>query len=104
MIMKFLALAILPTCLAAADSLANFDWGTVSATGLLGWYLWYTTKVIFPKHDDLMMSMQDRCAEELLQQRTHYEGLMSEMHDRHTEQHGELLEALEKIVDKLGEE
>jgi len=94
-------LAFLPPFLAASDAITSFEWGTVSATGLLGWYLWYTTKVIFPKHDDLIATLQGKCSDQLVLQREHYEDLLTQMQDRHTKRHEELLKVMERIVEKL---
>lgn len=93
--------AFLPSLLAASDSVIGFEWGTVSATGLLGWYLWYTTKVVFPKHDDLMAALQTKCTDQLVLQREHYEDLLTQMQSRHTTRHKELLKVMERIVEKL---
>ena len=77
------------------------DWGTVSATGLLGWYLWYSTKVLLPRHEDRIVKMQETCGEELHRQRDHYEALLSDMQDKHDIRHREIVSALEKIATKL---
>jgi len=77
------------------------DWGTVSATGLLGWYLWYSTKVLLPRHEDRIVKMQETCGEELHRQRDHYEALLTDMQDKHDIRHREIVSALEKIATKL---
>ena len=75
--MKSLILASLPPLLIAAqevvDAIPGFDWGTISATSLLGWYLWYTTKVVFPNHQERVSEMQDSFTEQFNSQRDHYE-------------------------------
>ena len=81
--------------------LDQMDWGTVSATGLLGWYLWYSTKVLLPRHEDRIVKMQETCGEELHRQRDHYETLLSDMQDKHDIRHREIVSALEKIATKL---
>ena len=96
-------LAFLPPFLAATDGITHFEWGTVSATGLLGWYLWYTTKVVMPRHQDQISSMQNHFSEQILTQRDHYEKLLDEQQDRHEARHNQIVEALEKLVDKLEE-
>ena len=77
------------------------DWGTVSATGLLGWYLWYSTKVLLPRHEDRIVKMQETSGEELHRQRDHYEALLTDMQDKHDIRHREIVSALEKIATKL---
>jgi len=77
------------------------DWGTVSATGLLGWYLWYSTRVLLPRHEDRIVKMQETCGEELHRQRDHYEALLTDMQDKHDIRHREIVSALEKIATKL---
>ena len=77
------------------------DWGTVSATGLLGWYLWYSTRVLLPRHEDRIVKMQETCGEELHRQRDHYEALLTDMQDKHDIRHREIVSALEKVATKL---
>jgi len=81
--------------------LDSMDWGTVSATGLLGWYLWYSTKVLLPRHEDRIVKMQETCGDELRKQRDHYETLLSDMQDKHESRHREIVSSLEKIAMKL---
>ena len=81
--------------------LDQMDWGTVSATGLLGWYLWYSTKVLMPRHEERITKMQEACSEELHRQRDHYETLLSDMQDKHDIRHREIVSALEKIATTL---
>lgn len=95
--------AFLPPVLAAADGFPNFEWGTVSATGLLGWYLWYNTRVTMPKHQEQISNMQAHFSEQILAQRDHYEKLLDEQQSRHEERHNQIVGALEKLVDKLEE-
>ena len=99
--MKSLLVAMAPSLFAASDAIANFDWGTVSATGLLGWYLWYTTKVAMPKHQEQITTMQDKCAGELRSQRDHYETLLEEQQNQHATRHKEILDALKRIAEPL---
>ena len=96
-------ICILPPVLAAADGFPNFEWGTVSATGLLGWYLWYNTRVTMPKHQEQISNMQAHFSEQILAQRDHYEKLLDEQQGRHEERHNQIVGALEKLVDKLEE-
>jgi len=81
--------------------LDSMDWGTVSATGLLGWYLWYSTKVLMPRHEERITKMQETCGDELRKQRDHYETLLTEMQDKHESRHREIVSSLEKIAMKL---
>ena len=99
--MRSLLLSLFPSFLAASDAFAAFDWGTVSATGLLGWYLWYTTKVVFPRLDEQTVKMQENCSKELHLQRAHYEALLTELQTRHSEEHTQITRALEKIITNL---
>jgi|TARA_A100001391_G_C4872682_1_gene225800 hypothetical protein len=97
--MKSLLVAMAPSMVAASDAITKFDWGTVSATGLLGWYLWYTTKVVMPRHQEQITTMQDKCAEELRSQRDHYETLLEEQQTQHATRHKEILDALKRIAE-----
>ena len=99
--MKSPLVAFLPALLSSTDVFTQLDWGTVSATGLLGWYLWYSTKVLMPRHEERITVMQQSCSEELRRQRDHYEGLLSELRGRHDERHREIVEVLDRISDKL---
>ena len=71
--------AFIPPLLAASDAMTDLDWGTVSATALLGWYLWYTTKVIMPRHQSQIAKMQDNFGVQFSSQRDHYEVLIDNM-------------------------
>tara|TARA_R110002020_G_scaffold55309_1_gene153554 strand:+ start:31884 stop:32204 length:321 start_codon:yes stop_codon:yes gene_type:complete len=103
--MKSIFLATLPSLLAMAEAIPGFDWGTISATGLLGWYLWYTTKVVFPKHreevSDLTKEMQDHFTEQFVEQRDHYEKLLEDLQTRHDSRHQQIVDTLEKISECL---
>lgn len=101
--MKSLILVVFPPLLAAADGIPGFDWGTISATALLGWYLWYTTKVVFPNHRKEVKEMQDSFTNQFSSQRDHYEVLLEELHDRHDLRHEGIMSTLEKISQKLTE-
>lgn len=98
---KSLVLALTPALFASADMFSGFEWGTVSATGLLGWYLWYTTKVVLPQHENRVTSLQSKCTEEMRLQRDHYERLLDDMQERHESRHKEIVSSLEKIAGSL---
>tara|TARA_Y100000310_G_scaffold207268_2_gene207754 strand:- start:11882 stop:12202 length:321 start_codon:yes stop_codon:yes gene_type:complete len=95
--MKGALLAFLPPLLAAADAIPGFQWGTISATGLLGWYLWYTTKVVFPHQRREVSDMQEKYVEQLVSQRTHYEGLLEDLQSRHDGRHQQIVDTLDRI-------
>lgn len=105
-------LALFPPLLVAVGDIipANFDWGTVSATGLLGWYLWYTTKIIFPAHQKQVSEMQESFSEDFKSQRNHYERILEDVQVRYDKQHEadkirveKLSSTLEKINQTLSE-
>ena len=98
---KFLVLALTPVLFASADVFSGFEWGTVSATGLLGWYLWYTTKVVLPQHEHRVTTLHSKCTEEMRLQRDHYERLLDDMQERHELRHKEIVCSLEKIAGSL---
>ena len=89
-----------PALLASSESM-GFDWGTVSATALLGWYLWYSTKITNPRHEKNVGKMQDDFRNEFTIQRDHYEKLLEELQERHAQRDEEILEILSKISGKL---
>jgi hypothetical protein len=95
--MKSVLLMVLPPALAGLDGISGFDWGTISATGLLGWYLWYTTKVVFPKHQEHVTEMQDGFTKQFNTQRDHYEKILDDVQDRQDKRHEQIVESLEKI-------
>ena len=93
--------AFLPSLLAASDSVIGFEWGTVSATGLLGWYLWYTTRVVMPRHQAQISEMQNNFGDQLVSQRDHYEVLIDNVQRRHERRDEKIVAALDKISDQL---
>lgn len=95
-------LAFLPPILVAiGDTIPNFDWGAISATGLLGWYLWYTTRVVFPNHQKRVGAMQESFTEQFNLQREHYENIIEDVQVRQDKRHEQIVETLEKINDSL---
>jgi hypothetical protein len=102
--MKGVLLASLPAVLAASETVPGFEWGTVSATALLGWYLWYTTRVVFPSQRAEVSAMQDHFATQFTTQRDHYEKLLDELQGRHDKRHEQIVESLEKISETLTKE
>ena len=102
--MKSIFLAFLPPFLAAADAIPGFDWGAISATGLLGWYLWYTTKVVFPRQQRQVGEMQEHFTAQFNSQRDHYEKILDEVQDRQDKRHEKIVESLNKISTCLSKE
>ena len=101
-IMKSLLIAVLPPFLVAAgDAITGFDWGTISATGLLGWYLWYTTKIVFPSHQKQVSEMQDSFNDQFVSQRDHYEKILTEIQDRQDKRHAIDVQKMDKMVETL---
>ncbi len=100
-VLKSFFIAMIPALFATADSITDFEWGTVSATSLLGWYLWYTTKVVFPKHEERMAELQTRSADDMRQQRDHYEDILEDMQRRHEARHSEIVTSLQEIARSL---
>ena len=98
--MRFL-FSFLPPLLVASQEMMNFEWGTVSATGLLGWYLWYTTKVVFPKQQKQVSEMQDSFTSQFNLQREHYENIIEDVQTRQDKRHEQIVQTLEKINDSL---
>ena len=98
--MRFL-FSFLPPLLVASQDMMNFEWGTVSATGLLGWYLWYTTKVVFPNHQKQVSEMQDSFTSPFNLQREHYENVIEDVQTRQDKRHEQIVQTLEKINDSL---
>jgi|TARA_R100000353_G_scaffold154848_1_gene113616 hypothetical protein len=98
--MRFL-FSFLPPLLVASQEMMNFEWGTVSATGLLGWYLWYTTKVVFPNHQKQVSEMQDSFTSQFNLQREHYENIIEDVQTRQDKRHEQIVQTLEKINDSL---
>ena len=98
--MRFL-FSYLPPLLVASQDMMNFEWGTVSATGLLGWYLWYTTKVVFPNHQKQVSEMQDSFTSQFNLQREHYENVIEDVQTRQDKRHEQIVQTLEKINDSL---
>jgi len=98
--MKLLAF-LPPMLVAVGDVMPGFDWGTISATGLLGWYLWYTTKVVFPNHQKQVSEMQDSFTVQFNKQREHYENVIDDVQTRQDKRHEQIVETLEKINDSL---
>ena len=98
--MRFL-FSFLPPLLVASQDMMNFEWGTVSATGLLGWYLWYTTKVVFPNHQKQVSEMQDSFTSQFNLQREHYENVIEDVQTRQDKRHEQIVQTLEKINDSL---
>ena len=101
--MRFL-FSFLPPLLVASQEMMNFEWGTVSATGLLGWYLWYTTKVVFPNHQKQVSEMQDSFTSQFNLQREHYENIIEDVQTRQDKRHEQIVQTLEKINDSLDKE
>lgn len=98
--MRFL-FSFLPPLLVASQDMMNFEWGTVSATGLLGWYLWYTTKVVFPNHQKQVSEMQDSFTSQFNLQREHYENIIEDVQTRQDKRHEQIVQTLEKINNSL---
>ena len=98
--MRFL-FSFLPPLLVASQEMMNFEWGTVSATGLLGWYLWYTTKVVFPNHQKQVSEMQESFTSQFNLQREHYENIIEDVQTRQDKRHEQIVQTLEKINDSL---
>jgi|TARA_A100001201_G_scaffold1985_1_gene4995 hypothetical protein len=98
--MRFL-FSFLPPLLVASQEMMNFEWGTVSATGLLGWYLWYTTKVVFPNHQKQVSEMQDSFTSQFNLQREHYENIIEDVQTRQDKRHEQIVQTLEKINNSL---
>ena len=98
--MRFL-FSFLPPLLVASQDMMNFEWGTVSATGLLGWYLWYTTKVVFPNHQKQVSEMQESFTSQFNLQREHYENILEDVQTRQDKRHEQIVQTLEKINDSL---
>ena len=98
--MRFL-FSFLPPLLVASQDMMNFEWGTVSATGLLGWYLWYTPKVVFPNHQKQVSEMQDSFTSQFNLQREHYENVIEDVQTRQDKRHEQIVQTLEKINDSL---
>ena len=96
-----LLFSFLPPLLVASQEMMNFEWGTVSATGLLGWYLWYTTKVVFPNHQKQVSEMQDNFTSQFNLQREHYEDIIEDVQTRQDKRHEQIVQTLEKINDSL---
>ncbi len=101
--MRFL-FSFLPPLLVASQDMMNFEWGTVSATGLLGWYLWYTTKVVFPNHQKQVSEMQDSFTSQFNLQREHYENIIEDVQTRQDKRHEQIVQTLEKINNSLDKE
>ena len=80
------------------DLIPGFDWGTISATGLLGWYLWYTTKVVFPNHQKQVSQMQEKFTTQFNSQRDHYEKILDDVQDRQDIRHEQIVDSLAKIT------
>ena len=99
--MKALLAFLPPFLVAVGDAMQSFEWGTISATGLLGWYLWYTTKVVFPNHQKQVSDMQDSFTDQFSDQRDHYEKILTEVQERQDKRHQQIVETLEKINDNL---
>lgn len=95
-----LSIALLPCLLAVADT-ALFDWGTVSATGLLGWYLWYNTKVIHPRQEQRIETIHKLCRDEVRCQRQHYEDVINSMQEQHQLRHEQILTGLRSISQQI---
>ena len=101
--MRFL-FSFLPPLLVASQDMMNFEWGTVSATGLLGWYLWFTTKVVFPNHQKQVSEMQDSFTSQFNLQREHYENIIEDVQTRQDKRHEQIVQTLEKINNSLDKE
>ena len=98
--MKSFVIAMCPALLAFSESI-GFDWGTVSATALLGWYLWYSTKITNPRHERNVGKLQEDFRKDFSVQRDHYEKLLEELQERHAKRDEDILEILSKISDQL---
>jgi len=105
--MKIIAilLATLPPFLVGVqevvDVLPGFDWGTISATGLLGWYLWYTTKVVFPNHQKQVSEMQEKFTTQFNSQRDHYEKILDDLQDRYDAKNEIEAQRMQRVSDTL---
>jgi len=100
--MKTLLAFLPPLLVAVGDAVpTGFDWGTISATGLLGWYLWYTTKVIFPSHQKQVSSMQDTFSNDFKNQRDHYEKILNDIQDRYDKKHDNDMEEMQRVIETL---
>ena len=95
-----LSIALIPCLLAVVDT-ALFDWGTVSATALLGWYLWYNTKVIHPRQENRIETIHKLCRQEISSQRDPYEDLINAMQEQHQQRHEQILSALRTISQQV---
>ncbi len=98
--MRSFFIAMCPALLAFSENL-GFDWGTVSATALLGWYLWYSTKITNPRHEKNVGKLQEDFRKDFSEQRDHYEQLLEELQERHAKRDEEILAILSKISDHL---
>jgi uncharacterized protein YukE len=100
--MKTLLAFLPPLLVAVGDAVpAGFDWGTISATGLLGWYLWYTTKVIFPSHQKQVSGMQETFSSDFKNQRDHYEKILNDIQDRYDKKHDNDMQEMQRIIETL---
>ncbi len=100
--MKTLLAFLPPFLVAAGDTMPfAFDWGTISATGLLGWYLWYTTKVIFPSHQRQISVMQETFSSDFKNQRDHYEKILDDIQDRYDKKNEIDAQRMQRVSDTL---
>jgi len=100
--MKTLLAFLPPLLVAAGDTMPfAFDWGTISATGLLGWYLWYTTKVILPSHQKQISVMQETFSGDFKNQRDHYEKILDDLQDRYDAKNEVEAERMQRVSDTL---
>ena len=100
--MKTLLAFLPPLLVAVGDAVpAGFDWGTISATGLLGWYLWYTTKVILPSHQKQVSGMQETFSNDFKNQRDHYEKILNDIQDRYDKKHDNDMQEMQRIIETL---
>lgn len=100
--MKTLLAFLPPFLVAVGDAIpAGFDWGTISATGLLGWYLWYTTKVIFPSHQRQVSGMQETFSNDFKNQRDHYEKILNDIQNRYDAKHDNDMQEMQRVIETL---
>ena len=93
---SYKAWPIVPT-LIAADAIVpgSFPWGSITATGVLVWYLWYTVCKAGPR-------LHEAHAAQLAEQRKHYEKILGDQQDKHADSLKDLSDSLTESVTQLG--
>jgi hypothetical protein len=77
--------------LIAMDGVSNtFPWGSVTATGVLVWYLWYTTCKANPR-------LFDQHQKQIAEQRQHYERILAEQQAAHMTEQKETRDVLASL-------